>query len=312
MVVYTWGDSMQSKRLFKIIYILLERKKVTATGLSKELEVSVRTIYRDIEKLSMAGIPLFTDNGRYGGISILDNFVLNKSLLTEKDQLEILIGLQSLSATQYPGSDDILKRIAALFHKSDYNWIKVDFSRWGIDVNKQKNLFNQLKMSILNKEVISFDYFNSHGELSRRSIDPIKLMYKGKHWYLYGFCHLKNDFRLFKITRIKNLALTERTYDKPYCHLAIIEPDIGTFNPLVDLELVFIKRVAHRVYDTFDESVVRQTKDGKLKVNISVPEDEWLYEFLMSFGENVYILSPQRIAGELKERYKKALKNFES
>lgn len=129
---------MQISRLFGIIYYLLEKKESTGKELAGRFEVSVRTIYRDIETLSSAGIPIYTNQGKGGGIVILDNFVLNKSVLSEKEQNEILLALQNLSAAQYPDISFILSRLSSLFKKSDVNWIEVDFSPWGSDERKRK------------------------------------------------------------------------------------------------------------------------------------------------------------------------------
>ncbi|MDR1136903.1 MAG: HTH domain-containing protein, partial [Synergistaceae bacterium] len=119
---------MRIGRLFSIVYYLLEKKESTGKELAERFEVSVRTIYRDIDTLSGADIPIYTNQGKGGGIVILDNFVLNKAVLSEKEQDEILLALQNLSATRYPDIDSILSRLSSLFKKSDVNWIEVDYS----------------------------------------------------------------------------------------------------------------------------------------------------------------------------------------
>ncbi|MBU3110021.1 helix-turn-helix transcriptional regulator [Clostridium lacusfryxellense] len=122
---------MQINRLFGIIYILLDRKVVTAKELAKHFEVSSRTIYRDVDTLSSAGIPIYATQGKNGGITLLENFVLNKSVLSENEQNEILVALQSLTATGYPSIDITLSKLSSLFKKGDNNWIEVDFTNWG-------------------------------------------------------------------------------------------------------------------------------------------------------------------------------------
>lgn len=150
---------MQISRLFQVIYILLENGTVTAPELAERFEVSVRTIYRDVEALSQAGIPIYTIQGKGGGISLSDRFVLNKSMLTDKEQDEILFALQSLAAAQYPDSNAIFEKLSSLFRKNNINWIEVDFSSWGSG-QKQKELFVLLKQAILEQKVISFTYLS--------------------------------------------------------------------------------------------------------------------------------------------------------
>jgi len=114
---------MQINRLFEIIYILLNKKSITAKELAEHFEVSVRTIYRDIDILSIAGIPIYTSQGKGGGISLLDDYVLDKSLLSEQEQKEILYALQSLTVANVPDTDKVLSKISNLFNKNKRNWI---------------------------------------------------------------------------------------------------------------------------------------------------------------------------------------------
>jgi biotin operon repressor len=125
------ADNLQISRLFETVYLLLNKKSMTANELAEHFEVSKRTILRDIDRLSAAGIPVYTTQGKGGGISILDNFVLNKAAISDEEQNQILLALQSLSATQYVNGDELLSKLGALFDKSDSAWIEVDFSRWG-------------------------------------------------------------------------------------------------------------------------------------------------------------------------------------
>ena len=122
---------MQESRLFKIVYYLLDKGQATAPELAKKLEVSVRTIYRDIDSLSAAGIPIYTEAGRTGGIRLMNDFVLNKAILSEKEKQEILTALQSINATLNTSNSQTLQKLSALFHQDSENWLEVDFSRWG-------------------------------------------------------------------------------------------------------------------------------------------------------------------------------------
>jgi len=132
---------MQINRLFEIVYILLDKKTITAKELSKHFEVSVRTIYRDVEALSISGIPIYTNKGKGGGISLIEDFVLNKSVLSEKEQNEILMSLQSINAMKFLDVEPVLKRLSTIFNKESDNWIDVDFSQWGSD-DSEKEKFN--------------------------------------------------------------------------------------------------------------------------------------------------------------------------
>lgn len=127
----------------------MDKGRATAPELAEKFEVSVRTIYRDVDAISSAGIPIYVTTGRNGGIQFLDDYVLNKSFFSDSEKLEILTSLQSLSAVQYPEVDTVLKKLGAIFQVGLTDWIDVDFSRWGSVAESENSLFRQLKQAIL-------------------------------------------------------------------------------------------------------------------------------------------------------------------
>lgn len=297
---------MRESRLFKIVYYLLSKGKTTAPELAEMFEVSVRTIYRDIDVLSSAGIPIYATNGRHGGIQLFDNFILDKLALSKQEQEEILFGLQSLGAVQYPETNDILIKLGALFKLNSQDWIEVDLSRWGSVVRRENSLFSSLKKAILEKKQIQFDYFKSNGETTHRQLEPVKLIYKDKAWYLYGFCLTREDWRLFRISRIKNLQMTDNHFDRQLAEPVNLQVISDNYKKRVELELLFFPQVGYRLYDILDAEVIK--KEGEMfKVSLTVPEDEWVYDFLMSFGDKVIILKPAHVRRQIIERYQKAL-----
>lgn len=301
---------MSESRLFKILYYLLDKGTVTAPELAKKFEVSVRTIYRDIDMLSGAGIPVYTTTGHGGGIHLFDNFVLKKSLLSEQEMQDILIGVQSLSAVQYPDMDGVMSKLKATFQIAESDWIEIDFSRWGSIVEKEKQYFEMLKRSILGRQEIQFLYYNSLGEVSQRRCQPLKMVYKDKAWYLYAYCLKRNDYRLFRISRIKELLVTDQYFNS---HSEMKESVFSLMEEMgkpITIELSFPKEVSYRVYDTFEDDVIKWNGQ-EIRVNVTLPETEWLYSFIMSFGNQISILYPISLKEKIIERYKIALKHFE-
>jgi predicted DNA-binding transcriptional regulator YafY len=302
---------MQIGRLFQIIYILLEKKSVTAGELAEHFEVSVRTIYRDIDALSQAGIPIYASQGKGGGISLLDNFILDKSLLSEKEQDKILLALQSLSAVQYPELDDVLFKLSSLFRKSNINWIEVDFSNWGSDT-KQKEVFSLLKDALLKQLAITFSYFNVCGEKSCRKVEPFKLLFKDKAWYLQGYCLQKMALRTFKISRMSDIHITE----EPCIHqnsselMAMLANE--KVNEQVKLTLKISAEGAYRVYDDFAEENIIRNKDGSYTVIVSLPGGEWIYNYLFSFGTMLEVIEPQSVRKEISIRLDNMVNKYHS
>ena len=300
---------MQINRLFEIVYILLNKKTITAKELSEHFEVSVRTIYRDVETLSIAGIPIYTSKGKGGGISLIEDFVLNKSVLSEKEQNEILMSLQSLNATKFMNVEPVLKRLSTIFNRESTNWIDVDFSQWGSD-DSEKEKFNIIKAAILSTKIVSFDYFSSYGEKTFRTVEPLKLVFKGQGWYIYGFCRLKGEFRIFKITRIREMNLLGETFIRDIPIDIWSEGEKSYKNKMITLILKIDKRMAYRIYDEFEQENVKKNPDGSFTVTVTFPEDDWIYGYVMSYGEHAEVIGPKYIREIIKRKFQDGLRKY--
>lgn len=167
-------------RLFQIVYLLLDHPVITAKELSERLEVSQRTIYRDLDKLSEAGIPVYTNKGRDGGISLLSDYVLDKALLTGKEKQQILESIQVLGAVGYEEESHALEKLRIFLGDGQQDWIEVDFSNWD-NSDGAGELFQQLKYAILNHQYIQFDYAGTKQNNTSRTVKPLKLLFKQCH-----------------------------------------------------------------------------------------------------------------------------------
>ncbi len=291
---------MQTGRLFEIIYLLINKKKMSAQELAEHFEVSKRTILRDIDALTAAGIPVYTAQGKGGGISIMDSFLLNKAVLSEDDKNQILFALQGLSATNTVDTKRVLNKLQNLFDRTNANWIEVDFSRWGSgDSDKRK--FEILKNAILGKRAISFRYVSSYGEESERKVHPLKLIFKSKAWYLQAFCTVRQDYRIFKINRILDVSMTNESFDESSYSPPPIEVPQAESDSLIALTIALSPKAAYRAYDEFDEGCIEKCDNGWLRVTARLPEDNWLYGFLRSLGKDVCIISPEHLKEKIQQ-----------
>ena len=297
---------MKISRLFEIVYILISKKNVTSEELAKHFEVSVRTIYRDINTLCEAGIPIYSKQGKNGGISIVESYILDKTLLSNKEQNEILIGLQSLGAIKYPEVENIVSKISTVFNKQDEKWIDIDFSNWGSS-EEEKGVFNILKSSILDRKLIEFSYYNSKGEVEKRIVEPMQLIFKGRNWYLYGFCRNKSDYRIFKIYRMKEIKLLSENFERKEKNYKIED---NTNYSLTCISLKINKKISYRVYDEFAPNQIEKEDEKYFYVNIQMPLDDWVYGYLLSFGENVEVVSPKFVRDELYKKLQNSMKNY--
>ena len=297
---------MKDNRLFRILYYILEKEKVTANELADKFEVSVRTIYRDIDSISSVGVPIFTTQGKGGGIKIDNEFILNKSLFDTNEKEQIIAALQGLEKTNEAYKSELITKLSALFKIKNSNWIEIDFTSWGSN-NTYQDLFNALKTTIINKNIISFSYNSSKAEKINRKVKPIRLLFKEQDWYLYAFCLLRNDFRYFKLSRMKDLEVLAINYEDNFEN-AVLKKELKYEN-IVNIKLKFDKSVAFRVYDEFNEAIEEDEK-GNLYVEIKIPNNYKLYNYIFSFGSNVEILETKEIRNQFKNMINEIAKKY--
>ena len=292
-------------RLLGMIYILMRKGTVTAAELAERFEVSVRTIYRDMDTLSAAGIPIYAKKGKNGGICLTEQFVLNKMLLTKDEQQEILSGLVSLRETKAEAGENILQKLGEFFRTDPVDWLAIDLSDWS---GSRVQLYENIKNAILARRLLQFDYYGKNGQMRRRTVEPVKLLFKEYTWYLKAYCRERKDWRLFKLFRIKRLSVQEETFvpraecisqeDAPQG--SEIQTDLNMNMTVVDVRID--KREAYRVYDRFEEEEIEVLPDGNFMVHFHLTMDDWGYGVLLSFGPSAEVLAPEAVRQEMKRR----------
>lgn len=288
---------MSQGRLFEIVYLLLEKGKLSAPELAERFEVSVRTIYRDIDALSAAGVPVYSIPGRNGGVALMDHYVLSKAALSDQEQSQLLTALHSLSGTLGSDSEETLSKLSGLFQRQEPQWLEVDLSRWG-GKGRDQAIFDLLREAILSRKEISFTYAGSYGSPASRRVLPAKLVFKGQAWYLQGLCLDKESYRTFKLSRIRDLTMTEHTFPAPLFPPPIDrEPPPSC--PTVRLSLRCSPALAYRIYDEFEPEQITALDDGSFRVEAEFPEDNWVYGYLLSFGPMIEVLEPERVRNAL-------------
>lgn len=245
--------------------------------------------------------------GKGGGVSLLENYVLDKSLFSEKEQ--ILMALQGIVSTGGENADGLLSKLSALFQMKGTDWIEVDFSDWNKN-EADRDIFNDIKKAIFDRHLVAFSYFGSNGQRLSRSVKPIKLIFKSKDWYLYGFCLLRNDYRFFKLARIKDLVISTETFIREISDLPKTKTEMKNYNT-VSIALKFSPQVAFRIYDEFTDNVTTD-RENNLYVTTDLPDNEIIYSDLLTFGDNVEVLAPTHIRKAVKNKVCSILKIYET
>lgn len=300
---------MKIDRLIGILSVLLQEEKVTAPELAEKFEVSRRTINRDIEDLCKAGIPICTAQGIGGGISIMDGYRMDRTILTSKDMQMILAGLRSLdsvSGSRYYGQ--LMEKLKA--GSSDFvsgsDTILIDLSSWNKELISEK--ITLIQTAIDAKLAIHFDYYSPKTETTRL-IDPYYLIFKWSSWYVWGFCRTKQDFRMFKLNRMENLKLTDKQVAKQ--NIPFPEFEASSFFPSnIHLKAVFDVSMKWHLLESYGTSSFKDLEDGKLLFEMDMDE-EGAIAWLLSCGDKVMVLEPQSIrekilqtASEIALKYK--------
>lgn len=300
---------MASGRLFEILYYLIDVKQTTSPELAEKFEVSVRTIYRDLDRLLVAGIPIETTQGIGGGISIDPHFVLDKTILNNQEQEQILSALQGLSSLHLHEYQDLLGRMQNVFQRNSQDWIEVDFTSWHQD-SEMNDKFQQIKEVILKHQVISFDYINVQGEQRHRIVFPLKIFFKGNAWYLQAYEKKRKVYRTYKLTRMHHIDIKDEYFDIETLN---DQPPILTYHEeteMIDVVFKFQKYLGSFVYDEFEYKDIEEKEDCYI-VTTQVPDHQWFLSFLLSFGSGVEIIEPIELREKLKNEIKRIIKLYE-
>lgn len=302
---------MQIERLVQMIFYIVNHGHVTAKELADYFHVSTRTVYRDMNTLSIAGIPILSAKGTGGGISILDGYTLDRSLLTREEQQSVYQGLQILQAAKYPSAEMALSKISAVFRTARQSqWLDVDFTYWGSD-EKEKIKISELQYAILNKQVIAFQYRNTELQKSERTIEPLRLVFKSHAWYLVGYCRYKEAIRTFRLSRIRQLKVMPDIFERELPSDYSLSSNCQEESRLPLLKLKFSPEIAHRLYDEFQEEQICLGADGRYYVTFPCEWSHWLLHYLLSYGTYVEVLEPDTVRVMLKERAADIVKLYE-
>lgn len=301
-------------RQLGIIYLLLSGKNVTARELAQRFEVSVRTIYRDVEALSLAGIPIYARKGKNGGISLTENFVLDKMMLSKQEQESILAAVAGMRETGAADDDKVLQKLGSFFQMEEESWVSIDFSDWS---DRRKELFLLVKKAVLEKRLLRFDYYGQNNVMKSRTVEPLQLLFKEYTWYLRAYCRERRGMRLFKIMRMKRAECLNETFI----------PDFGKYGKHIGNEaeswrqqdegtekisFLVAASEAWRIYDRFEEEEVTCLEDGSFLIQMQVRLDEWVYGMILSFGAAARVIGPAYVKEEVCRRLRESLKKYEN
>lgn len=300
---------MKIDRLIGILSLLLQKDRVTAPYLAERFEVSRRTINRDIEDLCKAGIPIVTKQGSGGGISIMDNYKISKTLITNAEMQDILAGLRSLDSVNGTNQyKQLMEKLSA--GSSDFlvgnQSVLIDLSSWYKDSLAPK--IQMIRNAIENCRKISFYYYSPSGE-SVRSIEPYYLIFRWSSWYVWGWCDKKQDYRLFKLNRLEQLTITESVFIKRQVALPDLS-DERIFPGEIRVRALFQPECKWRLVEEFGTECYEEQADGKLLFRADYSDKENLISWILTFGDRAELLEPKDIRETILSIAENTIKNY--
>lgn len=213
---------MRLHRLLGIIMLLDSRGIMTARNLANILETSERTIYRDIDILCEAGIPIYSISGPNGGFSFMEDYRINSTVLESGDALHLLLSSMGIRpekntemAQQLKNAIIKLENSVSKEHKEEIIKAKerffVDSEPWWGKRVESKNI-DIIQKAVLHLKKLKVCYRKFNGEISERILRPYGAVVKNSEWYTIAFCELKNDIRVFMCNRIVDVEVLDESF----------------------------------------------------------------------------------------------------
>lgn len=309
---------MKVDRLVSIIMILLEKERISAQELADMFEISPRTVYRDIDAINLAGIPIRSTSGVGGGFEIMEIYKMDKKVFSTTDLSAILMGLSNLS-NMIHGNElvNALAKVRSFIPADKARDIEVSANQIYIDLNPWINnrtvqpYLEIIKTALAEHKLLSFDYIDRQGQRISRIAEPYQLVLKGNSWYWQGYCLIRKDFRLFKLTRTSNLKMKEEIFT-PREHQ---NPQLEFNDTLKTMQTTIRLRIHKSILDNLLDycAYERFTPDGENYYLVDFPfiENDYFYDQLLSFGNKCECLEPFHVREELKRKVQELLLVYE-
>ncbi|WP_276356111.1 helix-turn-helix transcriptional regulator [Cohnella caldifontis] len=299
---------MKLDRLLAITMTLLNQPRVSAAVLAKRFEVSLRTIYRDMEAINQAGIPIVSFAGSDGGYEIMEGYRLEKQVLSLEDFSSICTALRSVrSATDQSEIDRLIERIGALVPEPSalegQSLVDLDFK----PAPNDKERFVPLHEAIKELKIVQFAYLDNKGSETERKVEPMGLFLKGYVWYMYGFCLNRTDIRVFRLSRISGLKILPQSFVRRDYTLKDVERQFMERADFAKVKAVlrFRPEAETRVRDEFGYDRMTVNPDRTISLTASFSSMDRAVQKIMSFGGSVQVIEPQQLIRELKEQIRK-------
>jgi predicted DNA-binding transcriptional regulator YafY len=301
---------LKTDRLLGIVTYLLNHGRTKAKDLAEQFEVSIRTIHRDLEAIDMAGIPIVTFQGGDGGVGLAEGFQLKKNMLTIDELDHILIGLKSVESISLNQ-----RQVSALLEKlaSQNESLLTLNNRFLIDLTTFHRTSLPQKISMIrdalkNGTVISFRYYSEKGQ-SQSQLEPYFVLFRWSSWYVFGFCEIRQDFRLFRLTRIVDLQKTDQSFEPREIPENKLQLD-PHFQEMRHVTLLVDASLEYQLIDLTGADSYEKQSDGRLVIHYPYQNLEYVLQLILGFGDKAKVLAPEFMIEEVKRRLQSIMNRY--
>ncbi len=305
---------MKYSILIEILFLLLAREKVSAKYIAERFDISLRTVYRYIDELSLS-VPLYNTRGRNGGYSISDTYKIPASFFTKEESQLLISTLTSVKdGLNSKNLESIIEKLLSIIKKSDdlhidFGNLVIDGGPWG-NTEGYKDRITLIEKCIEERKKVFVRYQSRNGEISSRIIEPHTLVLKEGLWYCYAFCTMRNEFRLFKLGRI--ISAEEKTETFTRHPIENITQTLKQWYETLeskDIDLLISKKVKDDVEEWLGVDKVYTTKN-EIRASVKMPINNVLIGKILSFGSEVKVLAPIELQKLVLSRANEIIKNY--
>lgn len=302
---------MRVDRLLSMLLILSKKGAVTGKELAEHFEVSLRTIYRDIERLGEAGIPVVAIGGKGGGYSIMENYHID-NLFFNKQEAHMFMSVMSSLSFLF-GKNQMFNDIVLKFEntykqeKGKTEKLSINMSHFSME-HELKECLSTINKALEENRLLIFHYSNRRMEFFERTVEPIQIAFSFGQWYLIGFCRNRNDYRRFKLVRIRNVKMGNSVAQNEISEEEIAKVFADSYRRRsITVTLKFSGKMGEQLNEHFQKETIKQTEDNRFIVVDHFPHEEGLLKFILSFGKECEVVAPDYLRDELKEYVKELL-----
>lgn len=299
---------MRLDRLIAIIMLLLERETISAAELAKNFGVSTRTIYRDLDAINQAGVPIVSKMGVHGGVGIMQAYKVDKRLFSASDLTSLLIGLGGAQAVRGGELNATLAKVRGLIPHSRQQEIEaaagriaIDLEPWYTGANLRATM-DLVQTALAESRVLTFGYVKASGKAARRCVEPQRLLYKGNSWYLQGYCRLRGAWRTFRLSRTEHMALSDETFTPRPFDPAVFDTLSPPDAPMVEVHIRFDTGLLREMTEFYGEGLAFTQDGDTCTARITILDNEQGYSMLLMYGERCECLAPPHVRAHLAEK----------